>query len=104
MRNTIFSKKHSISFPSEKSVFLLLITILLFFNFNDLSVRITDISYWDEAQYIMFGQGLAQGKPPPFSWSPFTSIFFAILYLPFQSTGNWLPIVATIGRIIIYLI
>ena len=104
MRSLVLLKKHSISFSSEKTTFLLLVAILLFFNLNDLSVRINEINYWDEAQYIMFGRAFVLGTLPSFSWSPFTSAFFALLYLPFTSTGNWLPIVATLGRVIIYIL
>ncbi len=97
-------KDFRFSFSDNKFTFVFFLLILLFFSFNDLVVRIIDISYSDETLYIMFGQELAEGIMSPFSWSPFTSMFFALLYLPFKSTVNWLPLVATLGRIIIYIL
>ncbi len=91
-------------FKSDKFFFLILTLFLLFFNFNALKVRITDLNYWDESQYIIFGKLLMQGDFPVFSWSPFTAFFFGLLYLPFHGTANWLPLVATLGRFIIYLL
>ena len=81
---------------------LLLGLILLFFNLNHLLVQITEINYWDEARYIIRGRELVQGTLPVFAWSPLTTTFFALLYLPFRAQANWLPAVASIGRVIIF--
>ncbi|MEN8242866.1 MAG: hypothetical protein ABFS17_13170 [Chloroflexota bacterium] len=89
---------------SQWLILLLLALVLLAFNFDALTVRITEINYWDEANYIIRGRALTQGTLPEFSWSPLTTSFFALLYLPFASQGNWLPAVASIGRVIIFLL
>lgn len=89
---------------SKEFLIPLLFLILLFFNLNELLVRMDEINYWDEAQYVIRGKNLLQGLLPTFAWSPFTTGFFALLYLPFKSMGNWLPMVASAGRILIYLV
>ena len=91
--------------PSRRLLILILAgLIVFFFAYDELIVRIDDINQWDEANYIIRGRSLVQGEMPEFSWSPFTAAFFAILYLPFQQVGNWLPTVASLGRVIIYLL
>jgi uncharacterized membrane protein len=102
--NDKISSNVKFSIPSQWLIVLLSALALVLINFDDLAVRITEINYWDEAQYIIRGREWVHGTLPEFSWSPLTSGFFALLYLPFRSQANWLPAAATIGRVIIYLL
>lgn len=101
MEPTPIQQKNTTNIPIWLIVSALLL-IVIFFNFDNLAVQITDINYWDEASYINRGREWVQGTLPEFSWSPLTSGLFALIYLPLQHTANWLPIAASIGRIVIF--
>lgn len=80
---------------------------LVFFVANFLLVlpslfpNLGDIGPWDEMAYVIGGRLLAdKGEWPAIADNPLTSAFYALTYLPFNSSPFWLVHSRTLGKIL----
>ncbi len=64
-----------------------------------------DINAWDESAYIHNGQLLVdKGQWPELGYSPLSSIFYGLTYLPFRSSHFWLVYSDRLGRILLFIL
>jgi 4-amino-4-deoxy-L-arabinose transferase-like glycosyltransferase len=62
-----------------------------------------EINSWDESAYIHNGQLLVdKGQWPVFAYSPLSSVFYGLTYLPFHDTYFWLVYSCRLGRILLF--
>ncbi len=83
--------------------------ILILFCINFLLVlpallpTLSEINPWDESAYIHNGQLLVdKGQWPELGYSPLSSIFYGLTYLPFRSSHFWLVYSCRLGRILLF--
>ena len=82
---------------------LLLFFINLLLVLPALLPTLGEINSWDESAYINNGRMLVdKGRWPVFAYSPLSSIFYALTYLPFHSTHFWLVYSCRLGRILLF--
>jgi hypothetical protein len=85
------------------SLAVLLFCINLLLVLPALLPTLGEINSWDESAYIHNGQLLVdKGQWPVFAYSPLSSIFYALTYLPFHSSHFWLVYSCRLGRILLF--
>ena len=64
---------------------------------------LNEINSWDESAYIHNGQLLVdKGQWPLLGYSPLSSVFYGLTYLPFHDSHFWLVYSCRLGRILLF--
>lgn len=100
-RNLSFQKLWQWFQSPPLAVLLFCITFLLVL--PSLFPALDEINSWDESAYIHNGQLLIdKGQWPLFAYSPLSSIFYGLTYLPFHNSHFWLVYSCRLGRILLF--
>jgi hypothetical protein len=82
--------------------------IMVFFLLNIAMVypvffpSLNQINGWDEAFYLERGRELVGGVLPQFSENPAVAALYAMTYLPFMNSPQWLVQTDTLGRLVLF--
>ena len=84
---------------------IVLLLVQLFLISPSFFTSLDDINPWDEAAHINKGRMLLdKGDWPIFAENPLVSIFYAIVYIPFRHSINWMAQSCSLGRFILFLL
>ena len=87
----------------SRKALLLLFLVNLFLLFPHFLPNLSEINPWDEANYVNKGRELVDlGEWPNYAGNPLVSVFYALTYLPFQSSPYWLIHSDSLGRMLLF--
>ena len=90
-------------FQDDRFLILLLFLANLFLVFAVFLPNLSDINPWDEAAIVSSGQQLVdEGKLPTLAGNPLTAVFYAISYLPFRNSIQWMVYSVSLGRVLLF--
>lgn len=90
-------------FQDDRFLIVLLFLANLFLVFAVFLPNLSEINPWDEAAYASSGQQLVdKGELPNLAGNPLTAVFYAISYLPFRNSIQWMVHSVSLGRLVLF--
>lgn len=86
----------------------LIIVVLFFLNITMVYPvffpALNQINGWDEAFYVERGRELVGGVLPQFAENPAVAVLYAVSYLPFMNSPQWLVETDALGRFVLFVL